>query len=142
MARFAVSGIDTLIAGLDDMIQTFPEIRDNILDAEADVLEPAIRRAAPFRTGRLRQSIKRRHVSHSSGNEIRIGPVGEHHRYVPKHGDGKAMNRDVAFTLEYGSPRRNISARNWMSQAVEKNKAKAFDAAEKVYYNHFDKLNL
>lgn len=147
MARLDVSGCDALIAGLEDMAKSAPEIRGKILDAEADVIEPAIRESIRsenlIRSGKLLQSITRRKATSAGLPIIRIGPTGEHHRYLPSRGkSGIVTAGQVGYIQEYGVPRKNIKARLFLTKALEKSTSAAYDAAEKVYNDYLKTKNL
>lgn len=146
MARLIVSGADTLLAGLEDMERDFPELRAEILKAEADVVEPIVRQSVVenrlVRTGALQRSISRKSITSGGVPTIRIGPTGEHHRYLPSKGNGIVTAGRVGYIYEYGIASRGISARQWLSKAVEKAKAPAYDAADAVCDKYLKKHNL
>jgi hypothetical protein len=147
MARIEIDGFDALLGDLADMAQKTPELRMAILTAEADVVEPAVRQSAVIHklveTGRLQESIGRK-ISKSKGiPAIRIGPVGEHHRYMPSNGRSGIVSAGyVGYIYEYGLDRRGIRARKWLSNAVEQSSGPAFRAAETVYDSFLKKHNL
>lgn len=150
MARLEVSGIDALLAGLDDMAESVPQLRDAILETEADVIEPALRRSISdeglTRSFTLQRSISRRKIKLAGVPVIRIGPAGEHHRYLPSgrrsNSSGVVSAGYVGYIHEYGVPRRGIKARQWLKKGVEKSQSAAFDAADSVYDNFMKKHNL
>lgn len=147
MARFDVSGADAFLAGLEDMIDSMPQLRDEILEAEADVIEPALRQSIAdtrlVRSGRLKGSIKRRKGKSAGVPVIWIGPSGEHHRYIPGPGkDGIVSAGRVGYIGEYGIPGRGIRGREWLRKGIEKSQNNAFDAAEAVYDKHLKTNNL
>ena len=147
MARFEVSGADAIISGLRDMADQTPQLRDDILEAEADVIEPAIRKSIVderlVRSVRLLQSISRRKKKVGGIPELRIGPTGEHHRYLPSRGKNGVVNAGyVGYIGEYGIKSRGIPGRNWLSKAMEKSRSKAYDAADAVYDQYMKKHNL
>lgn len=137
MATLEISGFEALVGGLKDMIEDVPNLCNAMLNAEADVVEPAIAKSARSemraRTGRLSESI----VRTSKNKEIHIFPTGFHHSTRKK----SVGNNDVGFVLEHGATRRNIRARAWMSKAVDATKSQAFDAAERVYAEYIQKHN-
>ena len=45
------------------------------------------------------------------------------------------MTSEIAFIHEFGAPRRNIKASEWMRKANEAATVEAINAAEKVYDN-------
>lgn len=147
MARFEISGFDDLISGLSDMAEDTPQLCDDILKAEADVIETALKRSVSNegligKTSRLKESISQRKVK--SG--IRIGPTGEHHRYVPSGrrsgANGIVSAGYVGYIHNYGIQQRGIPATKWLEKGVEKGRGKAYDAADKVYDEYLKKHNL
>lgn len=147
MARMEVSGCDALISGLEDMLKSAPQIRDAILDAEADVIEPAVRKSIlderVYRSGNLYRSIARKKGKLAGIPVIRIGPEGEHHRYLPSSGkSGIVVSGYVGYIHEYGVPSRGIKARRFLEKAVEKSKSQAYSAAEAVYDKYMKNNNL
>lgn len=147
MARIEVSGLSTLIAGLEDMVKQTPQLRDDILDAEADVVEPALRRSIAdvrlVRTAKLMESISRRRQTSGDVPVIRIGPVGDHHRYAPSSGKSGVVSAGyIGYIGEYGIKSRGIPGREWLKKGVEKSQGKAFDAADAVYDKYMNKNNL
>lgn len=147
MARIEVSGLDTLLSGLDDMAEQTPQLREDILKAEADIIEPALRRSVVderlVRSSKLKNSITRRSVKSGGIPAIRIGPVGDHHRYMPSKGKtGKVHAGYVGYIGEYGITSRGIPGREWLKKGIEKSQSQAFDAADAVYDNYMKKNNL
>ena len=124
-----------------------PQLRDDILEAEADVIEPAIRKSIVderlVRSGKLLQSISRRKKKVGGIPAICIGPTGEHHRYLPSRGkNGVVTAGYVGYIGEYGIKSRGTPGRNWLSKAMEKSRSKAYDAADAVYDQYMKKHNL
>ncbi|MGM9669721.1 MAG: hypothetical protein ACI3VZ_08215 [Faecousia sp.] len=147
MARIEVSGMDALLAGIYDMAEKTPQLRIDILEAEADVIEPALRRSIVderlVRTGKLLRSIRRRKVKHFGAIAICIGPTGEHHRYLPSDGKSGIVSAGrVGYIGEYGIKSRGIRGREWLKKGIEKSKNQAFDAADVIYDNYMKNNNL
>lgn len=147
MARIEITGFEALLGGLEDMAVKTPELRDAILAAEADVVEPAVRQAVPshnlVRSGKLLLSIGRTKSKSKGIPAIRIGPKGEHHRYLPRKGKtGIVTAGYVGYIYEYGMDRRGIPARKWLTHAVEQSKGPAYRAADAVYDDYLKKHNL
>lgn len=146
MARFEISGTDIFASGLQDMLDDLPQLRDDILKAEADVIEQYMIQSVTsnglVRSGVLRQSIRQRKRKDS----IAVGPDGEHHRYTPSGkrsgANGIVTAGYVGYIHNYGVQSRGIPAREWAEQAVEKGKGPAMDAAEKVYDEFLKKHDL
>jgi hypothetical protein len=147
MARIDVSGADAFLAGLEDMVRDFPELRDAILEAEADIIEPALRASIAnvrlVRDSTLMRSIKRRRGKSAGIPAIWIGPSGEHHRYLPSSGKTGVVSAGyVGYIGEYGITSRGIPGREWLKKGIERSQDAAFDAAEAVYDNHLKKNDL
>lgn len=138
MAFISISGLDPLIADINTLASKTPAMRDKMLEAEADVIEPALCKSAPQRSGKLSQSIKRR----KRGSTIRLRPMGEHHRYVPITGSGIVESGYVGYINEYGLPSRGIGAREWMGKAVSQNESAALAAAEREHDKFLKECNL
>lgn len=144
MARMDVSGYDATLAGLEDIIESTPDLRDAILKAEADVIEPALRQSliseGLVASRRLHGSIKRRRDTVAGVPGIRIGPTGEHHRYLPSGGkSGVVTSGYVGYIGEYGIARKGIKGREWLKKGLNKSRNAAYDAADKVYCDYMDK---
>lgn len=144
MAQLNVNSVSALISDLASAADQFPELREQMLTAQADLVEPAVRSAvvaAGLRdTGTLQASIGR--VKKEQGSKILIGPSGVHHRYVRRTGSGEVRSGHVGYIHEYGAPARGIRAKKWMSGAVQNVSGKALDAAEAVYDEYMKKHNL
>lgn len=139
------NSITTLIQDLDSFAEAAPEMGKQMLLAEADIVEPALRQAVSaeglVRTGRLQESIGR--TVRKKGTQILLGPTGEHHKYVTRSGRAGLLRAGhLGYIHEYGSPRRNIRGRKWMSKTVQKTQGQALDAAEKVRDEYLKKHNL
>lgn len=147
MARLEVNGFDAVLGGLADLADRVPELRNAILDAEADVIEPAVLQALSAnrlnRSGKLALSIGRKKGKAGGIPVIRIGPMGEHHRYMPSRGkNGIVTAGYVGYVYEYGLARRKIRPRKWLSGAVASATGAAYRAADAVYDNYLKEHNL
>lgn len=146
MARFEISGTDIFASGLQDMLDDLPQLRDDILKAEADVIEQYMIQSVTsnglVQSRTLLRSIRQRKRKDS----IAVGPDGEHHRYTPSGkrsgANGIVTAGYVGYIHNYGVQSRGIPAREWVEQAVEKGKGPAMDAAEKVYDEFLKKHDL
>ncbi len=145
MAELQVDGIGELIRDLDALVEETPALCDRILQAQADVVEPALKRSLSAnglrRTGRLLASISRRKARSKGGPAVRIGPRGEHHRYYPRTGSGVVSAGYVGYIHEYGLPGRGIKASKWAASAVSDSREKALDAADQIHDQFLKKHN-
>lgn len=147
MARLEMSGLESLISDLDNLAEQVPQMQSDILTAEADVVEPALRRSIAseglIRSGRLQASIKRRKVKSGGSPAIRLGPAGEHHRYFPSPGQRGIVHAGyVGYIAEYGIKSRGIKGRNWLQKAVTQSQNEAFKAADAVHEKYLKNNNL
>lgn len=145
MAQFNVSAeLDGLTADLMQASEDFPDMRADLLAAQADIVEPALKTAVAsaglIKTGRFQQSIKR--TRKKSGAEIRIGPNGLHHRYIRVSGSGQVTSGNVGYVHEYGAPRQGIRSTKWLSGTVARVSGPALNAAEAAYDEYLKKHNL
>lgn len=145
MAQLEYNGVADLIRDLSSFAEAVPEMGKRMLEAEADVVEPALKQSLAseglIKTGRLRSSIDR--SVKKKGTEIRLGPAGEHHKYVSRAGRvGVLRAGHLGYILEHGAPRRNIRGRKWMSKTVLKTQGRALAAAETVRDEYLKNHNL
>lgn len=145
MAQMEVNdGLEDLIRDLEAAAEDLPDLRRTILNAQADLVEPALRSAVGsaglIRSGKLRVSIRR--SSRKQGTEIHVGPSGVHHHYLRISGSGKAMSGHVGYIHEYGAPSRGIRPKKWMSGAVAGVSAEAHKVAETAHDEYMKNHNL
>lgn len=139
------NSITTYIKDFDRFIHSMPEMEKKMLEAEADVVEHALKLSISseglVKSGRLSDSIGR--STSLSGTKILLGPSGIHHTYVNKAGRANALRAGhLGYIFEHGAPRRNIRGRHWMTKAVQKSQADAIEAAEKVRDQYLNNHNL
>lgn len=138
MARIEMNNsITTMITDLSRAAENIPNLRKQLLQAEADVVEPALRSAIVAEglvdSGNLRDSIGRTFRKQST--ELLVGPSGVHHKSLSSSFSVKEFrNGHLGYIFEYGAPLRGIRARRWMSKTVSRVTGQAFDAADAVYY--------
>lgn len=147
MARLEMSGLDSLIADLNSLGEQTANLQADILTSMADVMEPALRRSIVseglVRTGRLQLSIQRRKTKVRGVPAIRLGPMGEHHRYLPSSGQRGIVHAGyVGYVAEYGNKSRSIKGREWLQKGVVRSQNEAFDAAEAVHDKYLKNNNL
>ena len=132
--------------GIPYMPEEIPrETLDEMLQAEADVVEPEIVKNAntllrgPYWTGTTAKAVKRKrpvYARDSQGGRVRELLVtfagvreDEHHRKTTKESDRR--NAAIAFINEYGN--KKTEARAFMAKAVDEKEAEAQDAGEAVF---------
>ena len=139
MAQFSVGGLDGLIGDFESLANLPDSVTDDMLDAEADVIVEAQRRAmnrmqrGPYSTGTTARSIKKGKAKKGkSGKYITVAPRGKNRK--------GERNAAVAFINEYG--KRGQPARPAIRTANAEAEGAAVAAAEKVLDKHLDKLRL
>ena len=147
MARIEISGMEAVIADMDTLAEHVPQLRDDILATQADVVESALRRSIAseglIRSGQLHRSIKRRKTKVGGIPAIRLGPAGEHHRYLPSPGQRGIVNAGyVGYIAEYGIKSRGIKGRNWLQKGVARSQNEALNAADFIHEKYLNNNNL
>lgn len=139
MASITTIGIDDLIDDLASLASLPDSVIDEMLTAQADIIEPEQRRtmqtmwAGPYRTGTTAGAVKR--------TKIKSGKDGRHLSIYP-HGTNSDGNRnaEVAFINEFG--KKNQPARPAIDTANKNKAEQAHGGAEKVYNAFVDSKNL
>ncbi len=139
------NSITTLMSDILGAADEFPQLRKQILDEQADIVEPALKASITSEnlvdTGKLRDSIGR--STRKNGTEIRIGPSGIHRRKMSRSGRTQELRSGhLGYIYEYGAPGRGIRPRRWMSKAVSRVRGKALSAAETTTDQFLKKHNL
>lgn len=137
MGKITVNGMDALIDDLADLAKLPDSVIEDILDAEADVIERAQRRTARkmgvYDTGMTADSIKKGKIKKTGlDHSITVAPRGKNKR--------GQRNAEVAFVNEYG--KRGQPARPFIATANKEAEKETVEAGEKVYYAYLDKKNL
>ena len=134
--------------GIPYMPEEIPrETLDEMLQAEADVVEPEIVKNAstllkgPYWTGTTAKAVKRKRPVYTKGSggersrELVITFKGlredEHHRKTKEEKEKDRRNAAIAFINEYGN--KKTEARAFMAKAVDEKEAEAQDAGEAVF---------
>ena len=129
MAKFSFNGMDELSASLEQLTQLTDEEKVSILMPSAQLLLQRQKEkiAALFkrRTGDLESSLTITQQTGDNGPSLYIYPAGKHRgsstgkRKGKRRSNGKytGTNAEVAYILEYGSPR--IAATHWLENANE-----------------------
>lgn len=139
MARLSVTGLDGSVSGTWDLDGLPDSVLDEMLDAEADVVERAQKAKGQaygvHRTGVTLASIKRGKKRRTKdGRAVEVAPQGTNSRGT--------RNAEVAFLNEYGVPSKKIAPRPFIRDANEECADEAVAAAEKVYDNYLNKKGL
>jgi len=139
MGSISTIGLNDLIEDLSALAALPDSVIDEMLTAQADIIEPAQRRtmqamwAGPYRTGATAGAVKR--------TKIRSGKDGRYLSIYP-HGTNADGNRnaEVAFINEFG--KRNQPARPAIDTANKSKTEEAISAAAKVYNAFVESKNL
>ena len=156
MAGFSFNGVDYLSAKFEELAQLSDNDRLSVIMPAAELLaekhSSMIRQVFKQRSGALAKSISVTAKSDESGVYAHVSPKGKH----PKSSTGKRMkntpkgrrssgkysgsNAEVAYILEYGSPR--IPARHWMETANEEAEAEIAEAEQNAWNDLMEKKGL
>lgn len=130
MAKFSFDGIDYISAKLEQLAQIDDDDKMSVIRPAAEFLkqkhQEAIRTVFKQRSGALAESITVQEKSDDDGAYAHITPRGKHPGSSTgkrKRKDGRSngrysgTNAEVAYILEYGSPR--IRATHWLETTNE-----------------------
>lgn len=130
MASFRSNGVDAIEASFQQLASLSEEETYSILEAGAAVLvrgmQETLEKLGAVASGALRDSIRAVRKRGKDGVLVRIGPTGKRPKAFTgkrkkkdgkSHGSYQGTNAEVAYFLEYGSPR--MGARHWMETALE-----------------------
>lgn len=147
MAKFSTRGVDELILSLEQLATTPEETQYSILEAGASALIPRWKETLQSmkRTGQLIESIK---AARKKGETliVAITPKGKRKgAYTGQrktHGGGtyQGTNAEVAYLLEYGTPR--MAATHWMESTNEEASDEVVAAEAAVWDDYLKSLNL
>lgn len=144
MAKFSFNGMDEIAASFEQLAHLSDDEKVSILMPSAQLLLQRQREkiASLFkrRTGDLENSLAITQQQNDGNPSLFIAPAGKHRgsstgkRKGKRRSNGKysGTNAEVAYILEYGSPR--IAATHWMETANE-------EAAEEVTASQQDAWN-
>lgn len=140
MATFSSNGLDELILSLEEVAQLPDSVKDEILNAQADVVVQAQRQKARaygvHRTGLTVEKIgKGKPKTTKDGRVIYVYPKGSRLR-----GKKKTRNAEIAFVNEFGS--RKQKARPFIHDANEECAAATVAAGAEVYDRFLKSKNL
>ena len=130
MAEFSCNGLDDLMLSLQEIESIPDDVKDEILNAEADVLVPEIRdrgKGYGIPDGKMLQSIKKGKVRTSKkGNKaIPVYAAGSRTR-----GKKRIKNSEIAFLNNYGT--RHQQARPFWSDTEELSAKTMTAAGERI----------
>ena len=132
MAGFHYSGVDEVMLSMEEVAQIPPEVVDEMLNAQADVVVEAQRQAGRAMgvqdTGLTLRSIKK--------GKVKVKKDGTRVLYVTpsgtrKRGKKRVRNAEIAFVNEFGT--RDQKARPFVRTGNESSAAQATRAAMEVY---------
>ena len=147
MASFNFNGMDELRLSMEQLAQTPEETQYSMLEAGAAVLVAKWKEvlSAMKRTGQLIESIKAKRKK-GDAPIVAVTPDGNRRseyrgiRKTKAMGGRKKSNAEVAYVLEYGTPR--MAARHWMETANEEASDAVVAAEAAVWDEHLKSLNL
>lgn len=147
MAKFSTRGVDELTLSLEQLATTPEETQYSILEAGASALIPRWKETLQSmkRTGQLIESVK---AARKKGKTpiVAITPKGKRKgAYTGQrktHGGGtyQGTNAEVAYVLEYGTPR--MAATHWMETTNEEASDEVVAAEAAVWDDYLKNLNL
>lgn len=166
MAKLTVDGLDDLILSFQEIEEIPDDILNEMLDAEAEIVAPAIREEAAklgmydgYSQKENRNSRTDKYYwrgpqvkSYSTGElarSVRVGKMktqkGVRQKYIyfagsRKRGKKTVRNSEIAFLNEYGT--RNINQRNFIWVAIKKTEDAAVKASAAVYDKWLKSKNL
>ena len=149
MAKFKVNGVDGLDLTFERKSQLSTDDLLRIIRPGAELLQSRfaqkISEVFTQRSGDLANSFKLRNIKSDDGAAISIAPEGKHSpngrgiRNRKKSGKPKT-NAEVAFVLEYGSPR--LAATHFMENTAEESEADVIAAMDAEFNKILDERGL
>ena len=140
MAHLSVNGLYGLLDDLQSIEELPDEVAEEMLDAEAAIVEEAQvytgMKMGVYRTGDTLRSI--------THGKMKRGRDGQRTKYVYPQGTNEKGERTatVAFINEFGAPQRGIAARPFIRTANELSADEAVEAAADVYDQFLKSKNL
>lgn len=139
MARLSVEGLEELMQDLESVAEIPDGVAFEMLNNQADVVclahQKQIMADDMVDTGQLFASVGRDAVKREGADRhIEVYPKGRRKNGV--------RNAEVGFILEYGTPGRDIPARNWMQRANDSCADRTTEAARQVYDEYLTTKNL
>lgn len=152
MGSFKFNGVDGITASFEQLAKLDDDTRWRIISAGAEVVQrfqkAQIDLVFQRRTGQLFGSITVKKKKSGEDMVAQIAPTGKRKRgstgkrtYKGRsHGSYQGTNAEVAYILEYGSPR--IAATHWMETANEAAEPELMQAEADAWDQHLRDLNL
>ena len=143
MAKFSFNGMDEISASFEQLANLTDEDRLSVIMPAARLLvqrqKEKIVQMFQQRTGDLEKSIKIKVKDDGDGPYAYISPEGKHRgsgtgkRRGKRRSNGKysGTNAEVAYILNYGSPR--ISATHWLENANEEAEEEVIAAQQEAW---------
>ena len=140
MGSFSFNGLDEISASLKQLAELTDEDKLSVLMPSAQLLQQRhkekIRQLFIRRTGDLEDSLTITTKESDEGPIVVIYPKGKHRgsgtgkRKGKRRSNGKysGTNAEVAYVLEYGSPR--IAATHWMETANEEAENEVYESQQ------------
>lgn len=140
MAHLSVNGLDGLLDDLQSIEELPDEVAEEMLDAEAAIVEEA-QVYTGMKMGVYRTGDTLRSITHGKMKRRRDG---QRTKYVYPQGTNEKGERTatVAFINEFGAPQRGIAARPFIRTANELSADEAVEAAADVYDQFLKSKNL
>ena len=131
MAELGVNGLDGLILDLDEIARLPDEVAEEMLDAEAEVVEQA-QLYTGMKMGVYRTGVTLSAIAHGGMKRTKSGGRV---KYVYPRGvnDQGERNAAAAFVNEFGAPKRGIPPWPFIRTANEEAADAAVKAAAEVY---------
>ena len=143
MAKFSVNGFDTISASFEQIAQLSDDDKFSVVAPAAEILKnkfvEKIKAVFTQRSSVLAESITVQRKVGDDGAYAHIIPKGKHpasrtgkRDRKPKSNDPySGTNAEVAYILEYGSPR--IRGRHWMEETVEESEEEVLEAQQAAW---------
>ena len=143
MAAFSFNGLDSIEASFQELSQLSDEEKYSVISPAAELLKQKfvekIKSLFIQRSGDLAESITIVKKTDDSGSYAHITPTGKHSKSSTgkRNKKGKSSGRysgsnaEVAWILEYGSPR--IDPRHWMETTNEESEEEVIAAEEAAW---------
>lgn len=153
MAKFSFNGMDEISASFEQLSNLSDQDRLGVIMAGANVLvtrqKEKIVQLFQQRTGKLADSIKIAVKDDGDGSYAYISPEGKHpgsgtgrrkRRNGRSNGKYSGTNAEVAYILNYGSPR--ISATHWLENANEEAEGEMMESMQAAWDDVLDTKGL